>query len=211
MKNLSIGILFSILFSCVAKENKSTIDSTKSTADTIASATAQDSDLVPKDDEIKEMGLLKEVEDSGYPIATLRIEFPERKFEEYFTVNFEVFKGADINKMRDWVGKYVSFLYKSELENALLDVQVNGKSIFSGEKIELSKDAKRIDGTLQGATEETPGDLPGNVSIRSKDNTSLDFEFFITAEMVKYNNKKVVGIYEERTKNFITSIKLLKK
>ncbi len=203
-------------FSCSSKENKTdTLDSTKVTqsADTVASATntGTEADLVTKDGEIKEMVILKEVEDSGYPMATLTIEFPERKFTEYFSVNLEEVKGADINKMRNWVGRYVSFLYRSELINALLDVQIKGKSIFNGDKIELSTETKKVSGTLSGATEETPGDLPGTVFITTKDNTEFKFDFFITKEMVEANGTKVVGFYEERGQNIITAIKLLPK
>lgn len=215
-KTLAAAFLLISCISCTAKETqKDQVDSTKITqaTDSIATATASDSetDLVANDDEIKEMGILKEVEDSGYPIATLTIEFPERKFTEYFTVNLEEVKGADINKMRNWVGRYVSFLYRSELINALLDVQINGKSIVSEEKVELGPEAKKIVGILKGADEETPGDLPGTVSITSKDNTTLEFDFFVTKEMVAVNGKRVVGYYEERGQNIITAIKLLPK
>ncbi|MEZ4905021.1 MAG: hypothetical protein R2822_26345 [Spirosomataceae bacterium] len=94
------------------------------------------------------MGLLKEVEDSGYPFATLTIEFPERKLTEYFTINFEEAKGANLGTIQQWVGKYVSFTYTSELTNALLDVQVEGKSLVSTEKIELGPDVKTLSGIL---------------------------------------------------------------
>lgn len=201
--------------SCSAKEEKATSTDSTKTADTVASASNPvaevEDDLTPKDDEIREMGILKEVEDSGYPMATLRIEFPERKFEEYFTVNLEEVPGADINKMRKWVGRYVSFLYKSELSNALLDLQVNGKSIINETPIEINSETKRVVGLLKGADEETPGDLPGTVTITTKDNNTLSFDFFVTKEMVAVNGKRVVGYYEERNQNIITAIKLLPK
>ena len=38
---------------------------------------------------IQEFGLLKSAEDSGYPMMTLQIEFPERNFSEYFALNLE--------------------------------------------------------------------------------------------------------------------------
>ncbi|WP_435355059.1 hypothetical protein [Emticicia sp. SJ17W-69] len=212
-KTLTAALIFTIFISCASKENQTTNTDSTTVADTVASATTPEteSELTPKDDEIREMGLLKEVEDSGYPIATLRIEFPERKFEEYFTVNLEEVPGADINKMRDGVGKYVSFLYKSEPTNALLDVQVNGKSITNEAPIEIKPETKRVVGILKGADEETPGDLPGTVTITTKENTTLSFDFFVTKEMVAVNGKRVVGYYEERTQNIITALKLLPK
>lgn len=189
----------------------------KKTAET-TTATAPDSATVrnvaneaptedaPDDGEIQEFGLLKEVEDAGYPFAVLTIEFPERKFSESFTLNLEEVKSVDLNKIREWTGQYVSFRYTSELENALLDVQQDGKSIVDpGGAIDVSK-AKKIEGTLKGATEETPGDLPGTISIVTPDGEQK-FSFFITKELVDANEKAVVGFYDERTKNTIKSIK----
>ncbi len=216
LRNLTSSLFLTLCVACSAGESKSaTVDTTKlSTIDTSASVSnttiESEGDLVANDDEIREFGLLKEVEDSGYPMVTLTIEFPERNFTEYFSVNLEEVKGVDANVLRKWTGKYVSFLYKSELANALLDVRINGKSIVSDEKIDLSPDVKKIVGVLKGADEETPGDLPGTVSITSKDNVKLDFDFFVTAPMVKANGTRVVGYYEERTSNTITAIKVSK-
>jgi len=162
------------------------------------------------DGELKEMGLLKEVEDSGYPFATLTIEFPDRKFKEYFTINIEEAKGADLGTIQKWVGRYVSFTYTSDLTNALLDVQKDGKSVVSTEKIDFPPAIKKIVGMLKGADEETLGDLPGKVSI-TNDNKTLEFPFFVTKEMVKANGSDVVGLYDERTQNTLKSIKLLPK
>jgi hypothetical protein len=218
LKNLTTSLLLMFCISCGAKDSKTaSVDSTKVTtnADTVANAIVEepsesDEELNPKDDEIREMGIIKEVEDSGYPMVTLTIEFPERKFSEYFTVNLEEVKGVDANVLRKWTGKYISFLYKSEQVNALMDLRVNGKSIISDEKVELSPESKKIIGVLSGADEETPGDLPGTVSITSKDNVTLNFDFFVTASMVKANGTRVVGYYEERYNNVITAIKFIK-
>lgn len=205
------ALMLALFMSCAANESKSASSSTTadSTAE-LASATAPD-ESVTNDDGIKERGILKEVEDSGYPFATLTIEFPERKFQEYFTINFEETKGANLQTVSKWVGRYVSFTYNSDFSNALLDLQIDGKSLISEEKIELKPETKQIAGTLSGADEETAGDLPGKVTITSDDNTALTFPFFVTKEMVEANGKAVVGFYEERTQNTITAIKLLPK
>jgi hypothetical protein len=65
------------------------------------------------DDVIQEMGILKSVEDSSYPYATLVIEFPERKFSETFTINMEEVKNAPMASLNKWIGRYVSFGYTS--------------------------------------------------------------------------------------------------
>ncbi|MEI7584955.1 hypothetical protein [Runella sp.] len=213
LKRCTFALLLSLCISCAANESKSATSETQSSTDSTSQLAVKEptGELSATDDGIKEMGILKEVEDSGYPIATLTIEFPERKFQEYFTINFEETKGADLQTIRKWVGRYVSFTYNSDLTNALLDVQVDGKSLVSEEKIELSADAKKVTGILRGADEETPGDLPGKVTITTSDDTVLSFPFFVTKEMVEANGKSVTGFYEERTQNTITAIKLLPK
>ncbi|AEI48274.1 hypothetical protein [Runella slithyformis] len=213
LKSCTAALLLTFCIACTPNESKSADAGVDQTPDIIAQAGAQKPVEEPTatDDGIKEMGLLKEVEDSGYPFATLTIEFPERKFKEYFTINFEEVKGASLDKVYKWVGKYVSFTYNTDLTNALLDVQIGGKSLVSDEKIELGPEVKQLSGILKGADEETPGDLPGEVTITTKNKTTMTFPFFVTTEMVKANGKSVVGFYEERNQNTITAIKLLPK
>lgn len=198
-----------ISLACTSSEKKTTEATTTKIPDSVMVTTVANptpNDEASDDGEIQEFGLLKEVEDAGYPFAVLTIEFPERKFSESFTINLEEVKGVDLNKIREWTDQYVSFRYTTELENALLDVQQDGKSIIdpSG-AIDVSK-AKKIEGTLKGATQETPGDLPGTISIVTPDNEQK-FSFFVTKELVDANEKAVVGFYDERTKNTIKSIK----
>jgi RNase P/RNase MRP subunit p29 len=186
--------LFVVCFTYVGK-------SAKKTNSTIYALTSLD------DDTINERGLLKAVEDSGYPMATLTIEFPERNFTEHFIVNLEAVKGVNMNSLKKWVGKYVSFSYTSDFANSLMDLRINGKSIFNDNPIEITTETKKITGVLKGAKAETAGDLPDKISIVSKDN-NLTFDFFITKEVVNVNGKRVTGLYEERVENTIKSIRL---
>lgn len=155
---------------------------------------------------IKELGLLKNVEDSGYPFSTLTIEFPERHLTEYFTLNLEAVKSINAETLSKLVGKYVSFEYTSDLTNALLDLTLNGKSLLNAEKSEELAGAKTITGMLSNAAEETAGDLPGELFIVTEEEITEKFPFFITPEIVKANGKKVVGYYQQRTQNTITSL-----
>jgi hypothetical protein len=131
LKRCTFALLLSLCISCAANESKSATSETQSSTDSTSQLAVKEptGELSATDDGIKEMGILKEVEDSGYPIATLTIEFPERKFQEYFTINFEETKGADLQTIRKWVGRYVSFTYNSDLTNALLDVQVDSNIV----------------------------------------------------------------------------------
>ena len=77
---------------------------------------------------IIEFGLLINVEDSGYPFYTLTIEFPERGFTEYFVLNLEEVHNIDQPTLSNSVGKYLLFEYTSEINNALLDLVIDGVS-----------------------------------------------------------------------------------
>lgn len=136
LKSCSAALLLTFCIACAPNESKSADAEVAQTPDTIAQVDTQKPIEQPTatDDGIKEMGLLKGVEDGGYPFATLTIEFPERKFQEYFTINFEEVKGTSLDKVYKWVGRYVSFTYNTDLTNALLDVQIDGKSLVSDEK-----------------------------------------------------------------------------
>jgi hypothetical protein len=160
---------------------------------------------------IDETGVLKQVEDSGYPFALLTIESPDGKSTEEFTINLEEVAGAQQPTITEWIGKTVSFTYTSELVNALLDIQVAGKTLLKDNDVTIDANTKKIMGMLTGADEETAGDLPGMITITSANKVSQQFPFYITTEMVKANGSTVVGFYEERTENKITAIKLLLK
>ncbi|MFN9682738.1 MAG: hypothetical protein ACK56V_14155 [Bacteroidota bacterium] len=162
-------------------------------------------------DVLREFGLLKSADDSGYPFYTVEVEFPERKFSEVFTLNLEEIPDVDHGILPGWVGKYVSFEYTSEVINALLDVRQNGKSLLGVKPSELPKGLKKISGTLSGATNVTEGDLPSLLRIHDPEYQSLEFEFFITPELVEAEGTLVVGFYDQRTNNRITTIKPAKK
>lgn len=155
---------------------------------------------------MKEFGLLKSAEDSGYPFYTVEIEFPERKFSEIFTINLAELPDVDPGLLTGWVGKYVSFEYTSEIVNALLDIRQNGKSLLGVNPSELPKGIKKISGTLSGAANVTEGDLPSVLRIHDPEDQSIEFEFFITPELVEADGTLVVGYYDQRTNNRITAI-----
>jgi hypothetical protein len=135
----------------------------------------------------------------------------ERKFSEVFTLNLEEIPDVDPGILTGWVGQYVSFEYTSEVINALLDVRQNGKSLLGMKPSELPKGLKKISGTLSGATNVTEGDLPSLLRIHDPEDQSLEFEFFITPELVEAEGSLVVGFYDQRTENKIISMKLAKK
>jgi len=209
MLNRWLFLLFLAIsyLACIGKDNKvgnkgSLLDD--SIAQKLSTTSAEDG-------EITERGLVREVEDSGYPFATVTIEFPERKLTEYFTINMEEVENASLDVISHYVGKYVIFNYTSTLSHALLDLQKDGKSLLGIDANDIDPSWKIIEGELDGASEESLGDLPGEISIWADDGENQYFEFYVTAEMVAANGTRVKGFYDVRTKNDIKSIKLMDK
>ncbi|MER0438674.1 hypothetical protein [Emticicia sp. W12TSBA100-4] len=198
MKNFQIITVFFVLFTLLFISNQSN------------SASFNNDSKARIDEGINEFGILKEVEDSGYPLATLHIEFPERKFSEYFTINLEEVKNVNMGILKKWKGKYVAFTYNSDLTNALVDLQINGKSAINTEPMEFSDNVQMVVGVLRGATKVTESDLPSTISITTTDNQKLLFDYYITPEMVKINGRKVMAYYEEVVSNTITKIRVSK-
>jgi hypothetical protein len=179
------------------------------TADTTVYPENLEASSFPNGELVHETGILKNYEDGGYPFATLTIEFPERKFEETFSLNLEEVKDINQETLSKSIGKYLDFSYVSNFENALMDIQSNGKSIFKTDAIPVTKEMKSITGVLNGANEVTGGDLPNKISVSNAEQT-LDFEYYVTEEMVKFNGKTITVFYEERTSNNLVEIKILK-
>ncbi len=158
---------------------------------------------------IPEMGLLTHVEDSGYPFATLTIEFPERNFSEYFTINMEEVKNGSIEDLQTYIGQYITFEYTSEFQYTLLDIYYESYSIFGSEVAPEGEGIRSIEGVLYGAENITEGDLPGEVSVFANDGENHYFPYFVTQEMVAVNEKVVTVFYEIRSQHVITAIQLV--
>ena len=198
-KLLTVLLCFALCLSCTGQS--------KPTAQAQQEAPAQESSSAQE--EIREMGLLKSAEDSGYPFMTLQIEFPERGFEEYFSVNLQEV-GVDPGTISKWVGRYVEFYYTSNIANALMDLRMEGKSLLGMNPDDLPEGLKRATGVLD-CPDELSGDTPGTLSVTDPHEFSLNFEFFITQELVDAKGQIVEAFYEERTENKIAKIKVLKK
>jgi len=118
---------------------------------------------------ISEIGLLKQVEDSGYPFAAITIEFPDRDFSESFNHNLEEVKSVTFSDLTAHIGKNVIFTYDLEISYALLDVFVDSRSVFGSELAPEDEGIKSIKGVLYGSEEVSAGDLPGEVIIIASD------------------------------------------
>jgi len=162
-------------------------------------------------DTLREFGRIQSVEDGVYPMYNLVIEFPERQFSETFLLNAEEIRDLDQEKLSNSIGKYISFEYTSEFENALLELKQNGRSLLEfDDPFEPIPEIKTIEGILKNAGEPTRGDLPDQMIISAADGTSEKFDYYITPEIAKANGKKVLAYYEIRTANRIVALEFAK-
>lgn len=159
------------------------------------------------DSDAKILGMLKVVEDAGYPFAMVTIEHADGQVNDY-TINLEEVKDIDMGVLTSWIGSEVAFKYASETFNALLDIFHNGHSILYEEEDEFTEEILAVEGILSGAEYETTGDLPGEIYITTVEEISYTFPFFIDANVVAANGRNVTGYFEVRTINYITSIRL---
>lgn len=155
-------------------------------------------------DELREFGIIENIEDGAYPFFVVTVNFVERKMKIDFKLNVENIS-LDINGLYDLVGKYATIYYTSELENNLTDLHVDGNSLL-GEYPEFNPDLHKITGVLGGAANVTAGDLPSTLSITDNNGEKMDFEWFIDSEIVKENGKTVTAFYNLRGVHEIINI-----
>lgn len=158
---------------------------------------------------LRELGRIAAVEDSGYPFFVLRIEFPERGFEELFLLDASTVPGADPGSLAGWQGRYARFEYTSELQPALLELRREGRSLTGAGETALPAGASRQVGILGGASEPTAGDRPARIRVHDPEGESMEFEFFVTPAIAAAEGSVVEAWFEERTVNRIVSIRPL--
>ena len=55
----------------------------------------EDGEREPTEDEIREYGIIKTIEDTEYPMFVVTVEFPERQTTAYFNINIEALPQSD--------------------------------------------------------------------------------------------------------------------
>ena len=158
----------------------------------------------PTDDEIREYGKVISVEDSGYPMFIVTVEFPERGIEASFNLNIEaVTLGAEeLMALQD---QYISLYYTSEMEAIVYDIYANDASIWE-EDPELINDLDAFTGVLKGA-DSPSGDLPTAFEVTTAAGTTMAFEHFIDDKMMEVNGKEITVYYHMRGHEEITYLR----
>lgn len=181
------------------------VDETSGQTDSFATEMPGEEDV--QNDEIQEYGLIKRIEDAGYPFFIVTVEFSERNMTIDFNLNAEEASLAP-DVLQSAEGKYATIYYTSNLEPSLVDMTLNGKSVMLDEPLTRHPDYKVITGVLTGAEEPTPGDLPDEVCITDKNGEQQCFKYYVDDEMVRANGQEVVAIYTLQGRNNITRLQL---
>ena len=155
----------------------------------------------PTDDEIREFGIIKEVEDSQYPMFSITVEFPERKSEASFNLNVEKIT-LNQNQLYELKGNYATFYYVEEEETMAMDIHFKGKSLQGEYAPEIDDSYKSITGKLSGA-DSLSGDNPGKITITNEEE-SMIFEYFVDDDTMGVNNNEVTVYYYSKYINLIT-------
>lgn len=166
-------------------------------------------DTIPSDGELSETGILKQVDNTNYPIVILTIELPENKLTDQFTINLEDVTTVQKNTLTQLIGKTISFRYTTEQTNALLEIEVGGRFLLDADIDVLKSTTSKVTGEF-GADEVTTGDIPGLITITAADGEVTEFPFFVTSELLEVNGTTVTAFYEERTQNTIKAISAAK-
>ena len=210
MKNtaslLLSAIFFLLIVSCKKENQKKEqpID-TVTTVDTDTEVdTTSTNEYKATDDDIREFGIIEDIEDGAYPFFSVTVNFVERKMKQSFTVNIEAVS-IDSETLLGLKGKYATIYYTSDLENDLNDLHFKGKTLFGEYAPEMDASWKKTTGVLSGANS-LSGDLPGKITITDSKGKKIVFEEYVDDEMMKVNGKTVTSFYSLKAVNKITHI-----
>lgn len=200
--SLPVLLLSAILFACGSKQTEETKDSTQT--EDATTLTDSNGEREPTDDEIREFGLISEIEDGAYPMFNITMEFPERQQSASFNLNIEEI-ALSVEELLALQNKYATVYYSGEEESQIFDVHLNNQSIWNEEEADF--ELEQVTGILAGANDITEGDLPDEVSITTSNGEKLSFEHYIDEAMVAVNGKEVTVYYSTRYLNTITYMK----
>jgi len=133
-------------------------------------------------------------------MATLTIEFPERRQTETFPLNLADVP-VDEADLACAEGRYADFRYTSALVPDLAVLTLDGRSLLDGPDPGPVDRLYSITGTFSGAEEVTGSDLPVTVTV-------VDFPMFASPGMVPANGKTVTATYTLEDEHSIVRIEL---
>lgn len=201
MKKLPLLLTCLVLLSACQKTQKNSNEEQTETEQAVAE---EDTEREPNDDEIREYGLITAIEDSGYPMFSIDVEFPERQTSASFSFNVEA-SPLDAAQLEAVKGKYATIYYEVVDDPTIESILRDCDPVW-GVVSPDSNGIKEINGILSGA-ESISGDLPGTLVITTDDGRQMKFEHFIEEEVLAVNNTEVTVFYYENSRQTITYLR----
>ena len=156
---------------------------------------------------LEKEGLVRQVEDAGYPFFSVLLVSGEAETEEWFWCNVEELPDVDAGSLAGMIGKSVVLSYTSNTENALLDLRYEGQSLLGVTDEDLPEGLQRATGILIGTDSYQGGDLPGKITVNDPHESAVSFDFFVTQEMKDVEGQIVEAFYDVRTINRAVGIR----
>ena len=156
----------------------------------------------PKNDVIKELAIVKKVEDAGYPMFMMTFYFIERIETETIFVDREsiIFSDAPLTAL---IEKKVMVSYLNANKTHMH--RLYGATDEIGE---IDPEWKILKGVLQHIEGGTSEDLPDQLTVEAKDGSTIVFDYYIDAEMKALSKKPVTIYYTTSAKKQVTELKL---
>lgn len=204
-------LLFLAIFECIAWQPKTSqkVD-TQATQENFVEEFAEEGGFnsrEPNDDEIREFGLIADLQDAAYPIFIVLVEIPERGQTFEFNMNVEA---AELS--HDWpefTGKYATIYYQIDELINVFDLQYQGASTQGEYAPPIDPTWESITGILSGA-DRPSGDLPIDLSIKTANGKSISFEYFVDDLVMQANGQNVEIFYEMTELEMISYLELAK-
>lgn len=216
MQFIKLALLFATVFflGCVQSTEKTEntsenipehVSTTNEEIEEVFIETTDEENIEPSDEEIREYGLITNIEDGAYPIFTITVEFPERNMQHDFYLNIEEIS-LGMDSLYKLIDKYATIFYIIDEENNLYDLKLEDKSLFGEYAPEEDYSSDKITGILSGAETETTSDLPGKIFVTDENASTIGFDWYIDEMIVKANGKIVTAYYDVSYKEKITQI-----
>lgn len=143
-------------------------------------------------------GVIAAMKDAGYPMFSLELDPGGGAERLGLLLNAEE---ADLGgkSPEDWLGQSARVGYTAAEEAFLLDVAVDGRPLLlTDPDVRPAAGVIRLAGVLAGAGAVTASDLPDIVTLTAPDGRTVEFEVYITPDLVGVNGQTVTADYTLR-------------
>lgn len=150
-------------------------------------------------------GLVTQIEAGAYPQYTVTIQ-PEGGGEA-LALYLNVESGADLNsqELRSFDAANVMAYYTTVDDPLLISLQsAAGAAIVTPDGAVATDGLSEVVGVLSGADAVTGSDLPDVISVTDAQGTAINFEYYVTADIVAVNGQQVTARYRPNIRNEIT-------